>query len=179
MRGACERAGPAQRLAGEPGARRIDDDDVRLPGPLAQLLERLRDVAGEERGVARSPFSSAFSIAQATDSSEISTPQTEPAEPREREPDRAGTAVEVVDGLAARQPGAVARERVQRLGHLRVRLEERVRPHAEAQAENLLLDRTPRPRAAASAGSSPRPGVSLIAQWIERTSGKRRSVSIR
>ena len=40
-----------QRLAGEPGTRRIDDDDVRLARPRAQLLERLADVPGEERRV--------------------------------------------------------------------------------------------------------------------------------
>ena len=62
-------------LPARPGARRVDDDHVRRPRALVQLLERLADVAGEERGVAI-PFRSAFSSAHATDSSEISTPQT-------------------------------------------------------------------------------------------------------
>ena len=60
---------------------------------------------------------------------------------RHREADRADAAVEVVDGLAAGQPGVLARELVQPLGHRGVRLQERVRAHAEAQAADLLLDR--------------------------------------
>ena len=45
-------AEPPQRLAGKPGARRVDDDDVGLAGALAEIAEHLADVAGEERGVA-------------------------------------------------------------------------------------------------------------------------------
>ena len=46
-----ERAGAPQRLSGEPGPRRIDDDHVRRARVLAQLLDRLPDVAREERRV--------------------------------------------------------------------------------------------------------------------------------
>src|SRR5205823_6612297 len=47
----AEAAHPPQRLPGEPGARRVDDDELRVAGPFVQLLERLADVAGEERRV--------------------------------------------------------------------------------------------------------------------------------
>ncbi len=46
-----ETAEPPERLAGETGTRRIDDDEVGSAGALLQLLERERDVAGEERRV--------------------------------------------------------------------------------------------------------------------------------
>src|SRR5207248_11304249 len=59
---------------------------------------------------------------------------------REREPDRADAAVEIPDGLAAGKPGGLARERVEPLGHRRVRLEEGVRTDAEAKPAELLLD---------------------------------------
>ena len=60
---------------------------------------------------------------------------------RQREPDRARAAVEVVDRLLAGQARVLADEAVERLGHGRVRLEEGVRPDAEAKAEDLLFDR--------------------------------------
>ena len=85
-------------------------------------------------------LSSAFSSAQATDSSETSIPQTVSASRGEREPDRADPAVEIPDRLAAGEPRGLARERVEPLGHRGVRLEERVRADAEAQAAELLLD---------------------------------------
>ena len=62
-----------------------------------------------------------------------------------READRADAAVEVVDRLAAGQRGELARDRVQLRGHLGVRLQERVRADAEAQAVDLLLDRVVAP----------------------------------
>ena len=45
-------AEPLQRLPGEARTRRVDDDDVRISASLVQILDRLADVAGEERGVA-------------------------------------------------------------------------------------------------------------------------------
>ena len=64
---------------------------------------------------------------------------------REREADRADPAVEVVDALAAGQPGELGGRRVEPLGHLGVRLEEGLGRDLEAQgvaAElELLLDR--------------------------------------
>ena len=50
-RGAPSAAEPPQRLPGEPGARRVDDDDVGRARALSELLERLADVAREEGGV--------------------------------------------------------------------------------------------------------------------------------
>ena len=67
-------------------------------------------------------------------------PQTVSASPASDKPDRADAAVEIPDRLVARQPGGVARERVELLGHRRVRLEEGVRAHPEAQPRELLLD---------------------------------------
>ena len=42
---------PAQGLSGQPRARRVDDDDVRPPGALGEILERRAHLAREERGV--------------------------------------------------------------------------------------------------------------------------------
>src|SRR5207248_5311542 len=47
----------------------------------------------------------------------------------------------VVDGLAARQRGALGGQLIQALGHPRVRLQERIRADPEAEAADLLLDR--------------------------------------
>ena len=91
-------------------------------------------------------FSSAFSIAHATDSSEISIAPDGHRVARQREADGANAAVEVVDRLAARERSLLARELVQPLGHVRVRLQERVRTHAEAQVAELLLDRLGAPQ---------------------------------
>ena len=91
------------------------------------------------------PLSSAFSIAHATASSEISSPQTDCALAGERQADRAGAAVEVVDVLVTREPRVLSRELVQRRCHLRIRLQERRRADAETQAEDLLLDRVDTP----------------------------------
>ena len=123
------------------------------------------------------PFSSAFSIAHATDSSEISTPHTVSASRSEREADRAGAAVEVVDGLAAGELPANSR----------------ASPYSTSAISVFVCrnafgrTRKRRPRISSSIASSPQSsvvgrfvtsaGVSLTAQWIERTSGKRRSTS--
>ena len=123
-------------------------------------------------------FSSAFSIAQATDSSEISIPHTVSASRGHREPDRADPAVEVVDGLAARETGELARELVQPLGHLACS-SAGTRSAARGSAGRRSPPRSrPRPRGARSAGSSPRPRLSLTDQWIDRTSGNSVSTSI-
>jgi hypothetical protein len=46
-----ERANMGKRLAGEPGARRVDYDDVGIAGAVSELLDVRPDVAGEERGI--------------------------------------------------------------------------------------------------------------------------------
>jgi ribosome-binding ATPase len=60
--------------------------------------------------------------------------------PRHRQPDRADPAEEVEDALAARERREIAGDRVQALRHLGVRLQERVRAHAEAKAELPVLE---------------------------------------
>ena len=76
MRGAPIRPSASERLPREPGARRVDDDDVRGPGAVAELLDRLPDVAGEERRVRDPVQVGVLERARATDSSETSIPQT-------------------------------------------------------------------------------------------------------
>ena len=127
-------------LPARPGARRIDDDDVGLAGALAQLAQHLADVAGEERRVADRVQLRVLDRAGDRLLRDLDPPHRQRVRGH-READRADAAVEVVDGLAAGQPGGLARDRVELLGHLGVRLQERVRPHAEAQAADLLLDR--------------------------------------
>ena len=144
MRGAPIRPRPSERLPREPGARRVDDDDVRGPGAVAELLDRLPDVAGEERRV-RDPVE--VGVLQGTCDRllrDLDPPDRERVG-REREPDRPDAAVEIPDRLPAGQPGELARDPVQHLRHLGVRLEERVGAGPEAQAAKLLLDRVVAP----------------------------------
>ena len=69
-------AEPLERLAGETCARRVDDDHVRVAGAVAQVAQAPPRRSRRRTRRCRSPFSSWFSIAHATDSSEISIPQT-------------------------------------------------------------------------------------------------------
>ena len=73
-----EGAGAAEGFTGEPRAWGVDDHDVRLTGLLPELLERRPTLPAKKRAFSI-PFAVAFSIAQATDSSEISTPHTSAA----------------------------------------------------------------------------------------------------
>ena len=165
----------AQRLAGETGARRVDDDDVRRARALQQLLDDLADVAGEERGVRDAVQLGVLERARDRLLRDLDPPHRQRVL-REREPDRADAAVEIPDRLGAGELRRLARERVQLLGHRGVRLEERVRPHAETQ-----------PVSSSSIHGSPQSscdgrfvtsaGVSLIDQWIDFTSGNLRSTS--
>ena len=131
---------PAQRLAGEPGARRIDDDDIGVAGAVAEVLDHLPHLARVERGV-RDPVQLGV-LERARDGllRDLDAPDRQRVA-GEREPDRADPAVEVVDALLARQLRVLARELVEPLRHGRVRLQERIRAHAEAEAAQLLLDR--------------------------------------
>ena len=124
------------------------------------------------------PFASAFSIAHATDSSEISTPQTDAASRCQREPDRAGAAVEVVDDLVPVSPAA-SRASVYSVSAISVFVCRKA----------FGRTRKRRPRSSSSIHGSPQSsrvgrfvtsaGRSLIAQCSERTSGNRVTVSIR
>ena len=70
-----EGAGAPQRLAGEPRARRVDDDDVRRPARSASSSIDWPTLPAKKAAFVIS-FRSMLSSAHATDSSEISTPQT-------------------------------------------------------------------------------------------------------
>ena len=97
----------------------------------------------------------------------------------EREADRPGAAVEVVDRLGAGERGA-RRARARRASRPSRCSSAGRRSGARGSAARGAPPRsTPGPTGGASAGSSPRPGRSFTAQWIERTSGNRVSVSIR
>ena len=101
-------------------------------------------------------FSSWFSIAQATDSSLISIPHTVIASRGHREADRADAAVEVVDGLAAGRARRT-RARARRAAPPSPCSSAGTRSAARGSAGRRSPPRSrPRPRAARSAGSSPR-----------------------
>ena len=92
---------------------------------LARAAARSR--AGRRRATKRAlsiPFAAALCSASATASGTPSRPQTSPACAGEREADRADPAVEVEDALAAGEPGELAGDRVEALGHLGVGLQE-------------------------------------------------------
>ena len=130
----------AQRLAGETGPRRVDDDDVRIAGAFVEVVEHLADLAGEERRVRDAVQLGVLERARDGLLRDLDTPDRERVG-GEREPDRPDAAVEVVDALLARQLRVLAREPVEPFGHRGVRLEEGVRADPEAQAAELLLDR--------------------------------------
>jgi hypothetical protein len=109
-----------------------------------QLLERLADVAGEE---GRVPDPVQLRILERAGDRllrDVHAPDGQRASGH-AEADRAGAAVEVVDGLFAGEPGVLDRQLVEPLRHPSVRLQERVRADPEPQAEELLLDRVVAP----------------------------------
>ena len=106
---------------------------------LAQLLDRLADVAREEARVP-DPVSSAFSIAHATDSSEISSPQTVRASRRARGRSCRSRSTGRRRSRAL-SPAYSSASSYSRSAICGVRLQERRRADAEAQPEDLLLDR--------------------------------------
>ena len=110
------------------------------PARVAQIGQHLADVAGEERAVADRVQLLVLDRARDRLLADLDPPHRHRVAGH-READRADAAVEVVDGLVAGQPRVLARDRVELLRHLGVRLQERVRAHAEAQAADLLLDR--------------------------------------
>ena len=81
-----ELAEPLQRLAGEARPRRVDDDDVGLAGALSRSSRSTWPTFPAKKAALPIALSSAFSIAQATDSSEISIPQTVSASPASASP---------------------------------------------------------------------------------------------
>ena len=152
----AELAEPPQRFAGEPARGGSTTTTRARRAAVAQLLERLADVAGEE-GRVRDPVQLRV-LERAGDRllRDLDPPHSQRVA-REREPDRADAAVEVVDGLAPGQRGGLARERVEPLGHRACSSEGTRSGDAEAQAAQLLLDRLLAPEELASGGSSPRP----------------------
>ena len=140
-RGAAISPRRLQRLARKAGARRVDDDHVGLAGAVAQVAQHLADVPGEERGVAdRVQLLRSRSRRRSTPR-EISIPHTVSAATRAR-----GRSCRCRSRGRRRSRSPVsartrARSPYSSVGHLGVRLQERVRPHAEAEAADLLLDR--------------------------------------
>ena len=95
------------------------------------------------------PFASAFSRARSIASCDDLDADHAPRGARQREPDRAGAAVQIPDDLAAGEAGLLDRVAVEHVGHLGVRLQERAGGDAQAQAADLLLEPGPpeeRPR---------------------------------
>src|SRR5205823_6474987 len=88
-----------ERLPGEPGAGRVDDDDVRRPRALPQLLERLTHVAGEEGRVRDAVQVGVLERARNRLLRDLDPPHRQ-RPGRHDEAYRADPAVEVVDGLA-------------------------------------------------------------------------------
>ncbi len=86
------------------------------------------------------PFVRALSIASATACSTTSMPHSSPARAASERPDGADAAVEVVQALPALERGELGGDAVEPLGHLGVRLEERLRRDREAQPSDLLVD---------------------------------------
>ena len=140
----AERAGSPERLPREPRPRRIDDDDVRAARLLAKLLDRLADVPGEELRVLDAVELGVLDRAGDGFLGDLEPPDGARFR-RERETDRARAAVEVEHVLVTRERRVLAGELVEPRRHLRVRLEERGRADAEAQPEDLLLDRVRAP----------------------------------
>ena len=131
-------------------AGRVDDDDVGAPAP-SRPARAARAGRRRRRSARRSmPFARALSIASATACSTTSMPHSSPARARERQARRADAAVEVVDALPALERRELAGDAVEPLGHLGVRLEERLRRDREAQPA-----RAPR-------GSARRPTASIV-----------------
>ncbi len=146
-------AEPLERLAGQAGTRRVDDDDVRVAGAVAQLAQHLADVAGEERGVADRVQLLVLDRAGDRLLVDLDPPHGQRLG-SQRQADRADPAVQVVDGLAARQLRELARDRVQLLGHLACS-SAGTRSAAPGSGARRSPPRSrPRPRAARSAGSS-------------------------
>ena len=170
MRGAPISPSRFSALPARPGARRVDDDDVRVAGALAQVAQHLADVAREERRVADRVQLLVLDRAGDRLLADLDPPHRHRVA-RHREADRADAAVEVVDGLVARRaPRTRARSR-------------RAAPPSRVFVCRNAFGRTRkrRPPISSSIASSPQSSSvgrfvisatpSLTDQWIDLTSG--------
>ena len=170
---ASSRAEPPQRLAGEPGPRRVDHDHVRAARPGRAAPRATRRPRRRRTPRSRSRSGRRSRARSATDSSDDLDAPHRQRLARQRQADRPDPAVEVVDGLVAGQRRRT-RPRARRAARPSRCWSAGTRSAGRGSAGRRAPPRSrPRPRAASSAGSSPRPASSLTAQWTERTSGKR------
>jgi hypothetical protein len=129
----------ADDLLREPGARRIHHHDVGRPGLLKERPDAQADVLGGEAGVL-DPVSPGVVLGVRDRLGHgLDSPYLRGV-PGKGEPDRPDPAVEVEDALAAAQPGGLAREPAEAIGHLGVGLEEGERRDAEPEPGDRLLE---------------------------------------
>ncbi len=115
----------AHDLLGEARARRVDDEDVGAAGLLDEVAQRRAHVAREEARVADLVAPGVGDRVGDRLLDDLQAPHLAGAR-GQRQPDRADAAEEVEDALPALQARVLARDAVEPLGHLGVRLEERV-----------------------------------------------------
>ncbi len=168
MRGAAGLAEALQRLAGEAGARRVDDHDVGIAGAVAQVAQHLADVPREERDVADPVQLLVLDRAGNRLLADLDPPYRQRVG-RHREADRADAAVEVVDGLATGQLRELAGDARTAARPSRCSSAGRRSAAPGSGGRRSPLRSRPRPRAARWAGWSPPRGPR------SPTSGSRRS----
>jgi hypothetical protein len=128
---------PPHDLLREAGAGRVDDDDV---GPTRLLDQRPHAGAGVGRHEAGVPEAVGAGVALGVCDrlgDDLQSPDLSGVA-RHRQPDRADPAEEVEDALAAGEPGELAGDRVEALGHLGIGLEEGGVGHLQLEAAELL-----------------------------------------
>ena len=134
---------PAHGARRHARAWRVNDHDIGRRIALGdQLARRLADIGDDELRVADAVCKRV--LARALDGLLDDLDADHPAcAACEREPDRAGAAVEVPDDLAPRQLRLLDRVAIEHVGHLGVRLQERARRHAQAEpGDHLFEDRS-------------------------------------
>ncbi len=130
---------PAHDLLRQPGAGRVDHDDVRLLGLLGELPQGQSNVAGEELRVGDlvGPRVGDRVLDRLLD--DLESPHL--AGPlREHETDRADSAEQVVDALPPLELRVLRGHGVELFGHLGVGLEEGLGADREPQSRDLLMN---------------------------------------
>ena len=129
---------PAHDLLREARARRVDHARRRACRPARRARASPGGCRRRRSAALVISLRRALSIASATAGSTISTPITSRARAASDSADRADAAVEVEDALVPAQVGELDRGAVEHLGHLRVRLEERLGRDQELELAELL-----------------------------------------
>ena len=122
----------AHDLRREARAGRVDDEHVGPAGATSQLAQREPGVAGEEVRVGYLVAARVGDRVGDRLRDDLQPPQLA-GPPRERQSDRADPAVEVVQPFPALQVGELGDDAVEDLGHLGVRLEERLGRDAQVE----------------------------------------------